>query len=265
MAALRASRHATSVAAAASTFVLAMLGLSAATPATSAAGSSTFENCTGTITIDGRKGKTKFPKGGVTTTSLENVTITGCDMEIKANLATSDTFDLKDSDWTLNGNVRIRSNQQQSRINADQAVVLLRNSEIQRLTITGKPAEFEQKRPGSDVVTRGHARQIVYEAGPGIVNLVDDAWLNDGSGKTLQSPALWYDIRKAEMGYSGKKGGKGEGSPASETNDGDRVIITIDPKASKGAKKDDSAKPTGTPAPPASQNASPANAPTARP
>jgi lipopolysaccharide transport protein LptA len=239
--------------------VLAALSLTATGPAVSAAGSSTFENCSGNITIDGRKGKTKFPKGGVTSTSLENVTITGCDMEIKANTATSDTFDVKDSNWTLNGNVRIRSNQQQSRINADQAVVLLRNSEIQRLTITGKPAEFEQKRPDSDVVTRGHARQIVYEAGPGIVNLVDDAWLSDGSGKTLQSPALWYDIRKAEMGYSakGKGGGKGEGSAGNDSNDGERVIITIDPKASKNSKKDDGAKPAATPAP-GSQNASPA-------
>jgi lipopolysaccharide transport protein LptA len=230
--------------------MLASLGLMAAAPAESAAGSSTFDNCAGTITIDGRKGKTRFPKGGVTTTTLENVTITGCDMEIKANTATSDTFDVKDSNWTLNGNVRIRSNQQQSRINADQAVVLLRNNEIERLTITGKPAEFEQKRPGTDVVTRGHARQIVYEAGPGIVNLVDDAWLNDGTGKTLQSPALWYDIRKAEMGYSSKAPGKGS-TPGGEGSDSDRVIITIDPKASKGAKKGEA-----TPAP-AGQNAAP--------
>jgi len=248
MAALRASRHARSAAAAACAVVLAAVGLTATTPAASAAGSSTFENCSGNITIDGRKGKTNFAKRGVTTATLENVTITGCDMEIKANTATSDTFDVKDSNWTLNGNVRIRSNQQQSRINADQAVVLLRDSEIQRLTITGKPAEFEQKRPDSDIITRGHARQIVYEAGPGIVNLVDDAWLSDGSGKTLQSPALWYDIRKAEMGYSGKKaGGKAEGSSSpGEANDGERVIITIDPKASKNAKKDDDAKPAVT-------------------
>jgi lipopolysaccharide transport protein LptA len=244
MPALRPSSHATPLAAACGA-VLAALGLVAAAPAWSA-GSSTFDNCSGTITIDGRKGKTSFPKGGVTTTTLENVTITGCDMEIKANTATSDTFDVKDSNWTLNGNVRIRSNQQQSRISADQAVVLLRNSEIQRLTITGKPAEFEQKRPGSDVVTRGHARQIVYEAGPGIVNLVDDAWLNDGTGKTLQSPALWYDIRKAEMGYSSEtKGGK-SGSSGSESSSGERVIITIDPKASK-SKKNDADKSTQAP------------------
>jgi len=243
MAALRASRrHVRPLATAAGAVVLASLGLLAATPAASAAGSSTFDNCAGTITIDGRKGKTKFPKGGVTTTTLENVTITGCDMEIKANTATSDTFDVKDSNWTLNGNVRIRSNQQQSRINADQAVVLLRNNEIERLTITGKPAEFEQKRPGSDIVTRGHARQIVYEAGPGIVNLVDDAWLNDGTGKTLQSPALWYDIRKAEMGYSSKAPGKSGGS-SGETSDGERVIITIDPNASKKNKDDKKSPP----------------------
>ena len=77
--------------------------------------------------------------------------------------------------------------------------------QIQRITITGSPAHFEQKRPGTDQVTRGRAKQMVYEAGPGIVSLVDDAWLSDGNGREMESPGLWYDIRNQEMGYSSDK------------------------------------------------------------
>ncbi len=55
-------------------------------------------------------------------------------MEIKANTVSTTSLDMDDSDWTLNGNVRIRSDQQQSKLSSDQAVVQFRNSEILRIT-----------------------------------------------------------------------------------------------------------------------------------
>jgi lipopolysaccharide transport protein LptA len=233
--------------------VLAALGLVAVAPALGAATSSTFENCSGTIKIDGRQGKATFPKGGAATTNLSDVVITGCDMEIRANKASSPDFGVANSSWTLDGNVRIKAVQQGSRINADQAVVKFVDSEIQLITITGTPAEFEQQRPGSDQVTRGHAGKMIYEAGPGIVRMVDNAWLSDGSGKTLESPALWYDIRKAEMGYSSDKGKTiNSASGVTSSSDGDRVVITIDPKASKNAKKKDEGKTPAAPPSPSS-------------
>jgi hypothetical protein len=98
---------------------------------------------------------------------------------------------------------------------------------------------------------------MIYEAGPGIVRMVDNAWLSDGSGKTLESPALWYDIRKAEMGYSSDKGKTTDSaSGVTRSSDGDRVVITIDPKASKSAKKKDEEQ---APTPPASPEANGAN------
>jgi lipopolysaccharide transport protein LptA len=245
----RPSRRTRSLVAAVCGTMLATLGLAGVTPALAAAttgGNSPFGNC-GKINVNAKKGGAQFAKGTSGTTSLTDVTITaeGCDMEIKANRIETTSLDLDDSDWTLNGNVRIRSDQQQSKLSSDRAVVQFRNSEIQRITMTGNPAEFEQKRPDSGIITRGHAKQMVYEAGAGTVRLVEDAWISDGT-KDIKTPQLVYDIRKAEIRSTGSDdNSKSSGSSGGVT--GDRVIITIDPNASKGAKKKDESQPTPTP------------------
>lgn len=243
-------RRVTLLAAAVSGSALAMLAGTAPTHAATSP-TSTFSNC-GKLNVDSSRGGAKFPKGGSGTISLVDVTITaeGCDMEIKANTVSTTSLDLDDSSWTLDGNVRIRSDQQQSRLSSDRAVVQFRNSEIQRITMTGDPAEFEQRRADSGLVTRGHARQMVYEAGAGTVRLVgsaeENAWISDG-GREIKTPQLVYDIRRAEIRSTGESG---DGSKSSGAND--RVRITIDPNASKGAKKNDEPKPT--PVPPSGQN-----------
>jgi lipopolysaccharide transport protein LptA len=237
--------------------VLAAVSLGVVAPANAAAAaSSTFENCTDKIQIAGNEGKAKFPKGATALATIEKVKITGCDMEITANRASATSFDVDNANWTLDGNVHIRSNQQQSRIDSDKAVVQFRNSEIQRITITGSPAQFEQKRPGTDQVTRGRAKPMVYEAGPGIVSLVDNAWLSDGNGREMESPGLWYDIRNQEMGYSSDKKRNPAGSAANsgDGESGKRIVITIDPKAAKKpapASSSSSDKGGTPPAPPA--------------
>lgn len=230
-------RRAQSLVAAVCATMFATLGFAAAGP-------STLGTC-GKINVNAKKGGAQFKGGG--STQLTDVTITadGCDMEIKANSIQTTSLDLEDSDWTLNGNVRIRSDQQQSKLSSDRAVVQFRNSEIQRITMTGSPAEFEQKRPDSGLITRGHAKQMVYEASAGVVRLVEDAWISDG-GKEIKTPQLVYDIRKAEIRSTGSEdGGKSGGSTSSgSSGNSDRVIITIDPKATK--KKDDASTPAPT-------------------
>ena len=250
MAAPRPSRRNASFAAAVSGTVLVALAFAGSAPVLGAPASSTFGNC-GKLNVDAKKGGAKFPKGGAGSTSLTDVTITadGCDMEIKARTVSTTSLDLDDSDWTLDGNVRIRSEQQQSKLSSDRAVVQFRNSEILRITMTGNPAEFEQKRGDSGSITRGHARQMVYEASTGVVRLLQDAWLSDG-GKEIKTPQLVYDIRNAEIRSTGSD------EPTKITIPGsDRVRITIDPKASK--------KPGATPAPTGQSNAAPGASPPA--
>jgi lipopolysaccharide transport protein LptA len=222
---------------------VALAMLAGAAPTLAAADSASTLGSCGRINLDSENGGAKFPKGGSGTISLANVTITadGCDMEIKANNVSTTSLDMNDSSWTLDGNVRIRSDQQGSRLSSDKAVVQFRNNEILRITMTGDPAQFEQKRPDSKVVTRGHARQMVYEAAAGTVRLVDDAWVSDGS-KEITTPQLVYDIRRAEIRSTGDSGDGSKGSS-------DRIRITIDPNASKDAKKNDDANPAGSPAP----------------
>jgi lipopolysaccharide transport protein LptA len=247
MAALLPSSRVRPLAAAASAVLLAALSVAASVPTRGATDTPpTFADC-GTITVDSKEWGGKFPKGGTATTSFTGgvtIKVAGCNMEIKAARAETTSLDTDDSSWTLDGNVRIRAEQQQSRLSSDHAVVQFRNGEIDRITITGDPAEFEQQRPGSNVITRGRARQIVYEAGAGTVRLVQDAWLSDGS-KEIKTPQLVYDIRKAEIRNTGAAEGGGKTSGSSSSND--RVIITIDPKASKGAKKNDESKPAPPP------------------
>jgi lipopolysaccharide transport protein LptA len=232
----RSRRRPVTLGAAACGTLLAALSLAASVPARAATGPSTFADC-GKITVDSKNLGAKFPKGRDAPTTFNDVTIkvAGCGMEIKARRGETTSLDTNDSDWTLDGNVRIRADQQQSRLSSDHAVVRFRNGEVERITITGKPAEFEQQRPGTGQITRGHANQIVYEASAGTVRLVDDAWLSDG-GKEIKTPQLVYDIRRAEIRNTGTE----EGSSTSGSGNSERVIITIDPKASKGAKKDDS-------------------------
>lgn len=242
------SRRIKPLAVAASSLLLATLGFAAWEPALAQSGSSAF-NC-GKITLESNDLGAKFPKGDVASTTFNVVTINaaGCGIQIKADRGETTSIDTDDSSWTLDGNVRIRSDQQQSRLSSDHAVVQFRNGEIQRITITGKPAEFEQTRPDTGLITRGHANRIIYEAREGTVRLVDDAWLSDG-GKEIKTPQLTYDIRKAEIRNTGSADGSGKGTS------GDRVIITIDPKASKGAKKDEGdAKPAETTPAPSGQN-----------
>jgi lipopolysaccharide transport protein LptA len=245
-------------AAAASATLFAALGVAASVSTRAATDAApTFADC-GTITVDSKEWGGKFPKGGTATTSFTGgvtIKVAGCNMEIKAARAETTSLDTDDSSWTLDGNVRIRAEQQQSRLSSEHAVVQFRNGEINRITITGDPAEFEQQRPGTNVVTRGRASQIVYEAGAGTVRLVgdasqgEDAWLSDGS-KEIRTPQLVYDIRKAEIRNSGPI----EGSSKIPGRN-DRVTITIDPKASKGSRKNDESKnddskPTQPPATP---------------
>lgn len=200
-----------------------------ALPATAAEGAATADLSHCAIDMDFDRANAKVSKSDGST-ELLNVVIKACDTEIRANHARTSSLDVDNSNWTFDGNVRIRSTEQRSRLSSDQAIVQFRNHEITRIDLNGKPAEFEQQRPDSDVVTRGRAGNIVYEAGPGTVNLLDDVWLSDGS-KTYKGQELVYDIRKQEVDTTTH----GQGN----RNGNDRVHITINPK---GMKKDDDGK-----------------------
>lgn len=158
------------------------------------------------------------------TVVFQDVVITQGDTKVQADRAHAtglDNFD--NSHWTFEGNVRINGEQHGS-LKSDHAVVEFRNKYIFKATITGNPAEFEQKRTDTDEMARGHAHEIVYDVNDGTVRLSDDAWLSDGHTQ-ISGPELVYNIREQHLQAAAKPGSD------------DKVHIIIDPKTTEDPNK----------------------------
>ena len=156
------------------------------------------------------------------TVYFHNVTITQGDTKVQADHAHAvglDDFD--NSRWTFEGNVRINGEQHGS-LKSDAAVVEFRNKNISKMTVTGNPAEFEQKRTDIDAVARGHAKEIVYDVSDGTVRLSNDAWIWDGHN-TLSAQKLVYNIREQHVQAAAEPG--------------NQVHLTIDPNQTEDPNK----------------------------
>ena len=145
---------------------------------------------------------------------LTEVTITYGKMTVKADRAFATAGDFKNSRWTFDGNVRINA-EPRGNLKSDEAVVEFEDNQLKRATATGNPAEFDQKREDSDQITRGHAKEIVYEVGAGTVRLSNDAWVADDKG-VMTAPEITYDLRQERVEAS-TTSGSGTGGPVHVT------------------------------------------------
>jgi lipopolysaccharide transport protein LptA len=145
---------------------------------------------------------------------LTEVTITYGKMTVKADRAFATAGDFKNSRWTFDGNVRINA-EPRGNLKSDEAVVEFEDNQLKRATATGNPAEFDQKREDSDQITRGHAKEIVYEVGAGTVRLSNDAWVADDKG-VMTAPQITYDLRQERVEAS-TAAGSGTGGPVHVT------------------------------------------------
>jgi len=162
------------------------------------------------------------------TVVFEDVVITQGETKVQADHAHAKGLeDFNNSRWTFDGNVRINGEQHGS-LRSDQAVVEFKNNHIAKATITGNPAEFEQKRTDTDLTARGRAKEIVYDISEGTVRLSgekdNDAWLSDGHNE-ISGPELVYDIRQQAVQAAAKPGSN------------DKVHIIIDPKTTEDPNK----------------------------
>jgi lipopolysaccharide transport protein LptA len=144
------------------------------------------------IVVDAASSEADLAKG---TGVFTGITITQGAVHLSADRARgSYPVDFKNSHWTFDGHVRIDDAEQHGSLRADQAVVDFRNGVIERATVTGKPAEFEQQRAETGQLARGHADEITYDMNDGSVRLSKDAWLSDGQNE-ISGPLLVYNIR----------------------------------------------------------------------
>ena len=154
------------------------------------------------------------------------VVITQGATRVTADHAHATGLDFANSRWTFDGNVHI-DGAEHGTLRSDAAVVEFRDNHIARATITGKPAEFEQKRTDSDQVARGHADEIVYDVDAGTVRLTTNAWLSSGP-QEISGPMLEYNVREQKV------------EAATSPGTGERVHIVI---AGHGPAKVEVAKP----------------------
>lgn len=130
------------------------------------------------------------------TADFKNIVVTQGATRVRADRAHAVGLDeqgFQDGRWTFEGNVRIDA-QPRGTLRSDEAVVEIRNKLISTATATGKPAEFQQQRTATGLLTRGHADLIVYNVAAGTVRLTKDAWLTDGQNQ-ITAPWMVYNIR----------------------------------------------------------------------
>jgi lipopolysaccharide transport protein LptA len=163
---------------------------------------------------------------------FRNVVISQGNMRVQAEHAHATGLNFANSRWDFDGNVRIDA-EQHGNLRSDQAVVEFKDNHIARATITGKPAEFEQKRANSDAVARGHADEILYDLNDGTVKLTDDAWLSDGQNE-ISGPLLVYNIREQHI--------QAVAAPNAPVGGDQRVHISIAPHAT-GSGRPEPARP----------------------
>jgi lipopolysaccharide transport protein LptA len=162
---------------------------------------------------------------------FKDVVISQGNMRVQAEHAHATGLNFANSRWDFEGNVRIDA-EQHGNLRSDQAVVEFKDNHIARATITGKPAEFEQKR-ANDQIARGHADEILYDVNDGTVKLTDEAWLSDGQTE-ISGPLLIYNIRAQQI--------QAAAAPNAAAGSDQRVHISIAPHAA-GTGKPDASKP----------------------
>jgi lipopolysaccharide export system protein LptA len=166
---------------------------------------------------------------------LKDVVIKYGTMTVRADKADATGTDFQNSHWTFEGNVRINA-EPRGNLRSDQAVVEFRDNHLVKATVTGKPAEFEQKRADSDQIAHGRADEIVYDVNEGTVRLSNDAWLSDGQNE-ISGPVLVYNLREEHV----------QATTAPGT--GQRVHITINPRDNSTTSKPPASGPRAQPAP----------------
>lgn len=121
---------------------------------------------------------------------FDRITISQGDTRITADGAVASGLDFEDSRWEFTGTVRIAT--RESSLASDTARVRFADGEIADATVTGEPANFEQRR--GEQLSRGRANRIDYDLRRGTVEFAGDAWLSDGRNE-VSSETLVYSTK----------------------------------------------------------------------
>jgi lipopolysaccharide transport protein LptA len=158
----------------------------------------------------------------------------GSPLRIEAQRAEASTLDFDNSTWILTGDVKVRLTQ--GRLAADDSRVQFSDGKLNKATVNGSPASFEQQleptgRAGSGPATaagitagnaHGHAHTIIYDAAAGDVQFIGEAWLTNGCNE-INGPSFSYNLAQKSVKTPPQQPGGG------------RVQGTIRPQCKPGA------------------------------
>jgi lipopolysaccharide transport protein LptA len=131
------------------------------------------------------------------TVVFKNIVVSQGATRVRADYARATGLNFTNSRWTFQGNVQIDAPPRGS-LRSAQATVEFRDNQIAAATVTGSPAQFEQRREGDLGMEEGHADQIVYDVSHGTVLLTKDAWISDGHNE-MSAPSIAYSIRDQKV------------------------------------------------------------------
>lgn len=117
-------------------------------------------------------------------------------ISIDADEGRANNTEGEDGYWQFSGNVVI--NVDNGRIECDAAELRFAEYQLRQATVTGTPATFELKRPGSDDVTYAEAGRLSYDVVEGIIEFSDEATITE-AGNQISSGFLVYNIKEQRI------------------------------------------------------------------
>ncbi|MGI9236255.1 MAG: LptA/OstA family protein [Woeseiaceae bacterium] len=128
-----------------------------------------------------------------------------------------------DGSWQFSGNVKIEI--ENGRIECESAQLTFLEFELRVALVTGSPATFELRRPGSEEVTYAEAGKLSYDVDAGVIEFSERAMINEG-GNQISSNFLVYNIAEQRINAD------------SSGSEDDRVRIIYTPTNGNGAEPD---------------------------
>ena len=135
-------------------------------------------------------------------------------VSIQADEGRATRMELEDSYWQFTGNVVIEVGA--GRIECDSAELFFDEFQLKQAIVTGSPAIYDLKRPGTEEVTHGEAGRLNYDVAAGVIEFADEATITEG-GNQISSNMLVYNIAEQRINAD------------SSGDDDDRVRITYTP------------------------------------
>jgi len=117
-------------------------------------------------------------------------------VSIQADEGRAARMELEDSTWQFSGNVVIDIGA--GRIVCDNADLFFDEFQLHRAVVTGSPAIYDLKRPGSEDITHGEAGRLQYDVRAGVIEFSGQATITEG-GNQISSNMLVYNIAEQRI------------------------------------------------------------------